>query len=623
MAPIFKCALAAFVPAVALFASGVFGQVSTSTVATEQGDVTGSVFPGGWREFRNIPFAEPPVGNLRWKAPKYPPSKYTNGSRAGTSDVGYMCCPQAPTATGIDLCTGGVKEDCLVLHVYTPASAVKPDAKLPVWVHGGALVTGNAARWNGSYIVNNFDVVLVKINYRVNVYGFFGGMDLLEDAGKDGLNFGFQDQVAALKWVKANVASFGGDPSQVTVFGESAGSISIGWLALMPQAKDLFHQIIMESGGPGALDGQKPDSDFSVNGQYKNALKAFNITDPNLTAAQRMAALRNVSDADMSKWAITGIYPGMPTVDGVTITTNSWQQLKDGKIHSNIRAVIIGDNENEGTVFTGAYGTNFTVMNTFLNGTSSPNVLPPDTTIGGEMWPEDWRQRVLDLYFEGRKGDRNKEFDAAGEIVGDYIFYSSDRYFAESAFKSGKKVYKYRFNVNTTGVNLTDAAGNYRGVTHGSEQQFVFLLPTLSDTDKRTSLAMTTRWTNFAIYGDPNHGINASATDAAWPVYELPERRIQHFGPNGTTTEMKEADLKTYSGYRKTGNELFQEYYLHSLDVTRPPISPNGRCGAGQGGYRCPNYGQCCSIYGWCGNGTEFCGSSCNQEYSFTSFSCA
>ncbi|KXS09046.1 alpha/beta-hydrolase [Gonapodya prolifera JEL478] len=545
--------LPVLISAVALFGGGVFGQdVSTSTVTTEQGTVTGTVFQGGWREFRNIPFAEPPVGDLRWKAPKYPPTKY--GSRKATTDVGYACCSQAPANLGGPICNGSASEDCLVLHVYTPASASKPNASLPVmfWIHGGALIAGNAAQSNGSNIVENFDVVLVKTNYRLNVFGFLGGEDLLQDAETGGLNFGFQDQVAALKWVQINIAAFGGDPSKVTIYGESAGAISVGWLTLIPQAEGLFHQVIMESGGPGSLDANNPLSDFSVNGQYKKALKAFNITDPKLTREQRVAALRNVSEADLTKWAATAISAGLPTVDGVTIPTNSWQLLKDQKIHPNIRAVIIGDNENEGTVFTYIYGNSYAIMQTLLNGTSSPQILPPDTTIGAEMWPEDWSKRVLDVYFQGRVGDSHKEFDGAGEILGDFIFYSCDRYFAEAAIKSGKTVYKYRFNVNNTGVNLTDPAGNYFGAAHGSEVAFVcvfgFLDPTLADTDKRTSLAMVTRWTNFAIHGDPNYGINSTAANTAWPVYTLPERRMQLFGPNGTSTDIKEADLHTYSG---------------------------------------------------------------------------
>ncbi|KAJ3328821.1 hypothetical protein HDU93_001266, partial [Gonapodya sp. JEL0774] len=383
------------------------------------------------------------------------------------------------------------------------------------WIHGGALAGGNAATLNGSYITNTQNVVLVKLNYRLGAFGFMGSPDLLEDAEGKGLNYGFQDQIAALKWVQANVEAFGGDPSDVTVFGESAGAISIGWLSLIPQAAGLFNKVIMESGGPGSIDGQAPDSLYSVNGQYQRALKAFNITDPKLTAAQRVAALRNVSEGDIVNWAFSPLgivsnaeislsatpmiefiplrkYPGMPTIDGVTITTNSWELLRNGKIHSNIEAVIIGDNENEGTVFTFGYGNSYSIMVTFLNGTSSPHVLPPDPTLDEELYPSKFVDSMLALYFDGRKGDKLKEFDGAGEIIGDFLFYSNDRIFAEAAVAAGKNVYKYRFNVSTTGFNVTDSNGFYTGVTHGSELLFVFLEPSLAPSDRLTSSRMAT-----------------------------------------------------------------------------------------------------------------------------------
>ncbi|KAJ3337539.1 hypothetical protein HDU93_000876 [Gonapodya sp. JEL0774] len=492
--------------------------------------------------------------------PVYPPEKYNNLN--ATSGVGYVCCSQVPNP----ICTGGIKEDCLVLHVYTPVNATTSSTKLPgdskvmVWIHGGALVTGNAARFNGSYITNTQKVVLVKLNYRLGAFGFMGSSDLLEEADGKGLNYGLQDQIAALKWVQANVAAFGGDPSDVTVFGQSAGAISIGWLSLIPQAAGLFNKVIMESGGPGSIDGQAPDSLYSVNGQYQRALKAFNITDPKLTPAQRVAALRNVSEGDLVKWAFSplGINPGMPTIDGVTIKTNSWELLRNGKIHSNIEAVIIGDNENEGTIFTSVYGNNYSVMATFLNGTSSPHVLPPDPTLDEELYPSKFVDRMLALYFDGRKGDKFKEFDGAGEIIGDFLFYSNNRIFAEAAAAAGKNVYKYRFTVSATGSNVTDSSGFYTGVTHGGELLFVFLEPSLAPSDQLTSLRMATSWASLAKHGDPNVELVNATGVTEWPKYNPRERVVRVFGANGTCTAVPEESLKTYSGYRKAGNELIQ-----------------------------------------------------------------
>ncbi|KXS10792.1 alpha/beta-hydrolase [Gonapodya prolifera JEL478] len=609
---------------VSLAALPAFAQIQTVTVSTAQGQLTGSRFADGRSEFRNIPYSNPPTGSNRWKPPQYPPAAFQNGSRDATFSQPLVCCSQPAVAPYDAQCTGGLKEDCLLLHVYTPANATKEGAKLPVmvWIHGGSLVSGAAASNNASAIVHNFDVVVVTINYRLNVFGFLGSPDLLEDAGDSGLNYGFQDAIASLKWVRDNIASFGGDPAQVTIFGVSAGANIVSWLTVIPQANGLFSYAIMESGSTTSHDAQKPDDKSTVYGQYLSALATFNLTDRALSGKDRVKALRDVPERNLTNWAQKNLKWGLATLDKVIAPDSSWQLLKDGKINSEVRAVIIGDNENEGPRFNPVYGANYTAMDLFLDGVGVPNVLPPDPTLNssGEMWPNDWKQELLSLYFEGRKGNPTTEFDGAGEIIGDFVYYSGNRYYAETLTKAGKKVYKYRFNVNTTGVNLTDAQGNYIGVAHASEVNFVFVSPTLADTDKRTSLVMATLWTNLAKSGDPN---GPGTVPLPWTPYSLPSRPVLEFAPNGTVIPRQERDLVTYSGYRKKGNTLFQEYYLHRLDVSRPKISPDGRCGADHGGVRCPNYGQCCSIYGWCGGDSGYCGAGCNSDYSFTSWSCA
>src|SRR5580698_6217355 len=199
-------------------------------VKVRQGEVQGIV-ADGVAVYKGLPFAAPPVGDLRWRVPQLP-AKWS-GVRA--ANAFSSTCAQA--------------EDCLYLNVYEPADA-KRGAKLPVmvWIHGGAFLFGSGSAYDGSQFARQ-GVVIVTVNYRLGRFGWFAHPALTAENPKGPLgNYGLMDQVAALNWVADNIAEFGGNPKNVTIFGESAGAISVNYLMLAPQAKGLFNKALSESG---------------------------------------------------------------------------------------------------------------------------------------------------------------------------------------------------------------------------------------------------------------------------------------------------------------------------------------------------------------------------------------
>jgi para-nitrobenzyl esterase len=221
--------------------------VPEPTVKTSQGEAAGKWIEGASEKaFLGLPYAAPPVGELRWKAPQAPPA--WKGVRDATK-FGPRCEQWQIWADYVFL-DSGPSEDCLYLNVYTPAS-VKQTSKLPVmvWIHGGGFAAGAGSepRYTHSGLVSK-GVVLVTINYRLGVFGFLASEDLTREGQGNAGNYGLMDMAAALRWVRANIANFGGDPGNVTIFGESAGSFSVSALMATPRARGLFQKAIGESG---------------------------------------------------------------------------------------------------------------------------------------------------------------------------------------------------------------------------------------------------------------------------------------------------------------------------------------------------------------------------------------
>lgn len=299
--------------------------------------------------FRGIPYAAPPVGALRWRPPQ-PAARWTSVRPA--RDLGHNCMQRQPYSD-IDPFAAGISEDCLYLNVWTTSVAAAA-ARRPVmvWIHGGGFFAGfgGEERHNGARLAQK-GAVVVTLNYRLGPFGFFAHPALAAESprGASG-NYGLLDQIAALRWVNRNIARFGGDPSRVTIFGESAGGMSVGALIASPLAKGLFERAILESGtGVGGMvrrdSAQKLGVTFAeslgVRGSTPGAAKALRAVNPDTILA---AATRG---------GPTGGGPRFrPIVDGWALPHPVDSALLRGS--ANFVPVIVGSNRDEGDDSMGA-----------------------------------------------------------------------------------------------------------------------------------------------------------------------------------------------------------------------------------------------------------------------------
>lgn len=322
--------LALWVAAVALMVPTV---AAAEVVQTSAGAVKGST-EDATSSFKGIPYAAPPVGENRWRAPQ--PAAPWTGVRDGTKFAAD--CAQAPFPPDAAPILTTPSEDCLYLNVWKPAAA-KPGAKLPVmvWIHGGGFVNGGSspAIYSGINFARD-GVIFVSTNYRLGRYGFFAHPALAAEGF--GGNFGFLDQISALKWVRANIAAFGGDADNVTAFGESAGGMSMHMLLQSPLARGLFHKIAIESGG--GRDRLLPMPTIA------QAAAAGNAFAPGLDASALRALPAEKVTGDLSMMTMGA--PGFsgPMIDGRTILRTSIDGAA-ASIYAQV-PLIVGSNSADG-----------------------------------------------------------------------------------------------------------------------------------------------------------------------------------------------------------------------------------------------------------------------------------
>jgi para-nitrobenzyl esterase len=439
------------------------------------------------RVYKGIPFAAPPVGDLRFRAPQ-PPAKWEGMRRA--DQFGPMCMqggaggrgggkgPAKGPAKG-NAPTAAMSEDCLYLNVWT--AALSPNAKRPVmvWLHPGGYTSGSgAAPGTDGEALAKKGVVLVTINYRLGIFGFFSHPDLTRESDRRGAaNQAFLDQAAALQWVQKNIAAFGGDPKRVTVFGDSAGASSIGNLAASPLTKGTYQRAIAESGAWSGL---------SIGAVRKLAdAEQAGIRTAEALGAKSLADLRAKPAAEL----LAGGRGGGPVVDGWFLPDEPASIFAQGK--QNDVPILVGSNKDEGTFF------------------SQPTT--------AAAWIQRARQRYgdmadqfLKLYPAGSDAEANASELAAFRDELGWV----QRNWARLQSKTGKsKAYVYYFTHEPPpapgeqpGPNGFPARGS--GATHGAEAPYVFenLLGNRpwADLDRKLSGTISSYWVNFAENGDPN-----------------------------------------------------------------------------------------------------------------------
>lgn len=488
-----------------------WGQIQTAKVTG--GDVEG-VVKDGVASFKGIPFAAPPVGELRWKAPQ-PVQPWSGVKKADAFAPAPM-----QDAMFAALMGGASKlsEDCLYLNVWTPAK--QPGEKLPVmvWIYGGAFMSGltSAPMYDGTKLARK-GVVLVSIAYRVGAFGFLAHPELSQESGKGSGCYGLQDQVAGLRWVKDNIGQFGGDPSCVTIFGESAGGISVSMLTAVPAARGLFQRAISQSGGSMA-----PVKTANEAGQTVPSLKMAEEGGKNFLAklgATDLKAARALNAEQIQKGgAAMGFF--WPVAGGEVLPGDQYELYEAGKF--NDTPVLIGSNSDEGAMFV------------------QPGVTPEalEKRVRDGFGPT--AETILKAYPHSTTAEA---FKSAKDIFRESTFAWPTWAWAKLQSEKGKnKAYVYYFDRH--------APGSPDGASHAAEIGFVFgnLGGWFGEpTPENTALSdmMRSYWVNFARTGNPNGpGL------PEWPAFDAKEMKTMFFDESPSARPLPNLEkLKALDSY--------------------------------------------------------------------------
>lgn len=467
-----------------------------AVVDTPSGCVRGEKVDRVWR-FRGIPYAAPPTGALRWRPPS--PPAHWKGVREALS-FGKSCPQSERLITGEALETD---EDCLSVNVWTQGAAGK--RPVMVWLHGGGLATGGSAQglYDGGRLADA-GVVVVTVNYRLGPLGWLAhpALSVEDPLHHASGNWGLHDQIAALDWVRRAAPAFGGDPERVTVFGESAGSMSICALLASPLAHGRLQRAILESGGCASAGKRArplraPAGEESAEAQGLRLQQALGCAGPDALACMRGKGAGEVISA-------------MPTVVGLSGRGERWAFAVDGwslprapgdaLARGELAAVpaMVGSNRDEATIFTGK-------MQLLVDGPMRYQ-LATRALLGAHA------DQALALYPAARFSSPSAAFDA---LVTELAFTCPARQQARGLAKRAK-VFRYQF------ARATDAmAARPIGACHGCELRFVFgtLREGAAADDRALSQAMIGYWTRFAATGDPNPEAPVAGT-VAWPSYD-------------------------------------------------------------------------------------------------------
>jgi para-nitrobenzyl esterase len=456
-------------------------------VRLDSGQISGVPANSDVRVFKGIPYAAPPIGDLRWRAPK--PAAHWDGIRKAEQF--------SPTCTQGAGRGGNTGEDCLYLNVWTGAKSANEKRPVMVWIYGGGYSTGSGsqAMYDGEALAKK-GAVVVTLNYRLGLLGFFSYPELTQESDRRGAaNFGMMDSIAALEWVKKNIAAFGGDPKRVTIFGESAGAGMVANLTAAPQAKGLFERAIGDSSAWATTTASKLPTLAEAEAQGTKFADVL--------GAKSLAELRAKPAVDVIK---AGRGAG-PVVDGWLIREDPGKVFLESK---QIEVpVLVGSNRDE------SFGGNPRSAQQFID--------------QAHKRYGDLADDFLKLYPASSDEQARESAFYAGRDEMAFVM----RNWARLASKNGKtKSYVYYFTEQppvVAGARGAFAPGPHGSATHVSEILYVFNhldnSRAWTDMDRDVADRMSSYWVNFATNGDPNgKGL------AKWPVYDEKTKTPMVFG---------------------------------------------------------------------------------------------
>ena len=516
----FALALSFLFAVLALFVTPKVAQADEENplVFTFSGPVRGTVSSEGVREFLGIPYAAPPVGNRRWgppasHAPWFAPLEATQFANH---------CPQPPSPFGV----GSVTEDCLFLNVFTPDSRHFSDPRpVMVWIHGGALVFGESDDYDPTGLVKD-GVIVVTINYRLGALGFLAhpafaaektdpDRDRDHDANSAG-NYGLMDQQLALRWVRDNILFFGGDPLNVTIFGESAGGLSVFSQLASPSSAGLFHKAIIESGAY-ALNTQSLATAEAAGTAFSTANGCSSQTAACLRALPVTTILANES--------FTGY---TPNIDGEFLPLSLNAALATGQFHR--VPVIQGSNHDEWRLFTAL---DFDLISGPIANTE-PAYEAALATLVGPAAPLVAAQYPLASF---------PSADTAFAAAGTDVVFACPALGADLSMSQFVPLSTYEFNDDNAPQDFLPPVSFPYAAAHASEIQYLFNLPVtvprppLNAAQLQLSSTMQRYWTNFARFGSPNHH-----AAPFWEKFDPLEGNFQSLTP---PTPMQETNFAT------------------------------------------------------------------------------
>lgn len=469
-------------------------------VQTRTGKISGTQLPTGIRVFKGVPFAAPPVGALRWKAPQ-PVTPWTdvkNCTAYGASPMQGKPSPFGPWTWGYLIPQEPISEDCLYLNVWSGAKSDKEKRPVLVWIYGGGFTSGGSgcAIYDGEAMAKQ-GIVFVSINYRVGIFGFFAHPELTKESGHNASgNYGLMDQAAALQWVKNNIAAFGGDPGNITIAGQSAGSMSVHAMVATPLTKGLFQKAIAQSGA----------SVTRANATLKDAEQ----DGLRLAAGASLEQLRAIPADELMKK--NGTIRG-PIIDGYVLP----EQIADIFTQNRENNVILmtGWNQDEGMLFGPAQ-----------------KAEQYRAAIGKQFG----KDSVMALRYYPASSDEEAARSAL-YLSRDQIFGMPNYIWASSQAAKNRKVYVYRF------ARKVPATGEYAkyGAFHTGEVPYAYNNLGSGDRpyepgDQALADLMSSYWVNFVKHGDPN-----AKGMPQWPQFHNDAKMVMVFDLKPVAKPMTDA----------------------------------------------------------------------------------